>query len=83
MKKSIDEISKQHLCHRCIGEEFFSSEVKAKGYASACDYCQKRKKGLPLDQISDRIEEILERHYQPAAMEPNWLQIQMLKDRES
>lgn len=83
MTKSIEEISRLHLCHRCIGEDFFSAEVRDIGKVRNCGYCKRERRGIRLAAAADRIEEILERHYQPAAMNPNWLQVQMLKDRDS
>lgn len=79
----LSEIADLHLCHNCVGEDFFSSEVKRKGKKKTCHYCQEKKKGVPIEMAADRIEEILQHHYQPADMEPNWLQVQMIKDRES
>lgn len=76
------EVLDLHLCHHCVGEDFFSREIKRRGTKKTCDYCKEKKKGLSIEAVADRIEEILAHHYQPANMEPNWLQVQMIKDRE-
>ena len=80
---STEEIAAFHLCHQCIGEEYYSEEVKKNGKSRTCYYCKERKKGVRIGEAADRIEGILEQHFQPTAAEPNSMQWQMMKDRES
>jgi hypothetical protein len=51
------------ICHECIGESFLKEEVKKRGSRITCSYCNRKIKGLSISDISKRIEDAFDAHY--------------------
>ena len=60
---TVQDNSTKHICHRCIRDQFLSDEVKEDGVSSLCSYCGKQGKTLGLDDLANRIHEVLQEHF--------------------
>lgn len=57
------ETDETYVCYRCIGDPFLREEVNAEGARKACDYCGKKRAGILLSDLADRVHETMERYY--------------------
>ncbi|GGE62775.1 RES domain-containing protein [Pedobacter psychrotolerans] len=77
-------IEGNHVCHKCISDEFLSTEVKKMGKSRLCSYCQHKRKGYTLEEVSDRVEKAFFEHYERTPEEPSEYQYWMQHaDKES
>ncbi|MCY4133128.1 MAG: RES domain-containing protein [Nitrospira sp.] len=60
------------VCHDCIGDSFLADEVKEKGHRGLCSYCGKRRKALTLEELAERIHEVLQEHFKLTLNETPW-----------
>ena len=54
----------QYVCHACIGDKILAEQVEQEGVKAECAYCQTTKATLTLADLSNRIHEVLEKHFQ-------------------
>ena len=71
----------KRICHYCVGEPFFRSDIARNGPVSGCTYCGKRT--FSIGQIADRVELAFKQHYQRTSTDPNTYERLSLADRES
>jgi len=56
---------KKYICHACVGEEYISQLILNSGKANRnCSYCRKRKKSLPLEELSPKLHKLFMEHYE-------------------
>ncbi len=71
------------LCFRCIGEAYLRAEIQHDGRRRRCSYCDRTAKSYSIGQLSERIEDVFQAHYDRTSDQPNSWQQTMLSDRES
>ena len=63
----------KYTCFTCIGDQFLSDEVKNKGTLALCSYCDHSREAFSLDELADRIDKVLQEHFERVTDEPYWL----------
>ena len=58
-----ENIETDYICHQCIRDPFLAKEVMTNDISGECRYCEKIRKVLPLDELTERIHEVLQAHY--------------------
>jgi hypothetical protein len=79
----IDDLEEKKLCHRCVREEYLSSEIRSHGRRRKCSYCGKVRHCYPIGKMAERIYEAFGQHYMRTSDQPTSWQSMMLKDEES
>lgn len=80
MKIDKDE---EHICYKCIYEEYLSAEIKVKGKRRKCNYCTRTSKTYSLVEIVERIERAFSEHYERTDPEPSDLEYRLHHEKES
>ena len=70
----------KHVCHGCIGDKILAGEVKTKGVSVECSYCGDTRKALDLDDLADRVHELIQDNFERTSNDPNWLDSIMLRE---
>ena len=52
------------VCFRCIGDHVLSDKVKAEGASVYCDYCGNRRAAKNLEWVANRIDEVVQQHFE-------------------
>lgn len=55
----------EHLCYRCIGDEFLSAEVKGEEKA-VCMQCGKKRAAIAFRQLIERVDDAIQDNFQPS-----------------
>ena len=53
-----------HICHACIDDKLLSEEVKKEWPPTMCSYCGKTREAIALEDLADRIHDVLHEHFQ-------------------
>ena len=64
------DIYTYYICHDCIGDRFLTKVVRAEGIRVACSYCNAVGEALPLDDLAQRIHEVLQDHFELTSNQP-------------
>lgn len=56
------------LCHGCVTDPFLSAEMRV-GARRQCSQCGRRRQGMPLEALADRIDAAMQDHYKPDALD--------------
>ncbi len=67
----MNENDTAYVCHNCIGDEYLREEVQESGHSKVCSTCQSYERAWPIEQITERIKRVLEKHYEPV---PEWVE---------
>ena len=59
-----EDIEFAYVCHRCICDPFLAEIVRAKGTCVLCSYCDRVSEALTLDDLAERIHEVLQAHFE-------------------
>ena len=59
----------QFVCHDCIGDKVLAKQVEEEGTPAECSYCQLSKPALTIADLSDRIHQVLEEHFESIQLE--------------
>jgi RES domain-containing protein len=70
------------LCHRCVGEEYLSAEIRIQGKRTKCAYCGRQEKAYRLGAVAERIDGAFQQHYVRTSDQPDAWESAMLSDRE-
>ncbi len=54
----------KYVCYECIGDQSLASEVKAQCDPTLCRYCGKTGEAIALEDLADRIHDVLQEHFQ-------------------
>ena len=54
----------QYVCHACIQDKFLAKQVKIEGTLVECSYCHATKAAFTLADLSKRIHQVLEEHFE-------------------
>jgi hypothetical protein len=79
----LDTLKAKALCFRCVGEAYLRAEIQRDGQRRRCSYCDRTAKSYSIGQLSERIEDVFQAHYDRTSDQPNSWQQTMLSDRES
>lgn len=63
---SIAPIEPDHLCFRCIGDEFLAVEVEADGNKAVCMHCGNDDFAIEFSDLVERIEGAIESNFEPS-----------------
>lgn len=73
----------KYICFNCIGDAFLFEEVSRLGKKKKCSYCGKVLKAYSLREVSEKIEEAFEQHYNRTSDMPPAELSAVLSDKES
>ena len=59
-----EDIYTGYVCHDCIDDPFLVKVVRAEGTRVACSYCNAVGEALPVDDLAQRIHEVLQDHFE-------------------
>lgn len=79
----LNTLKAKALCFRCVGEAYLRAEIQRDGRRRRCSYCDRTAKSYSIGQLSERIEDVFQAHYDRTSDQPNSWQQTMLSDRES
>lgn len=55
----------KYICHACVGEKYISQLILDTGKANRnCSYCRKRKKNIPLEDLTPNLHKLFMDHYE-------------------
>ncbi|QQO14021.1 RES domain-containing protein [Bradyrhizobium diazoefficiens] len=80
--EDIEALKSKHICYACIGEQYLSDEVSAKGKQAKCSYCEKTRRTFSLDMVADRVATAFEQHYYRTSDQPNDYEHMLQRDKE-
>lgn len=58
------ELEDFRVCHDCIGESFLKAQIKKTGVKGTCLYCKEKGVSFSLEEISNRVEQAIDEHYE-------------------
>lgn len=58
------------ICAECIGDSFLKAEIQSVGIEAPCSYCEGEEKTVSVEEIANRIEEVLNDHFARTPDEP-------------
>ena len=70
MSSRTDESSTPRICHVCIAEKVLAAEVLARGTIGCCRYCGETRRAIPMDDLADRVHQVLQEHFAPMSEDP-------------
>ena len=65
-----EDIDTDYACYGCIGDAVLAKAVRAEGTRVACSYCDGVSEALPLDELAERIHEVLQAHFKLTSSQP-------------
>ena len=77
---AIHDSEAKYICHTCIGDQFLSDEVNKEGTSVICSYCSETREAMTLEDLADRIHEVIETHFERTSSEPDWFSSIMLRE---
>lgn len=77
-----DDLEAKRICYACIGEQYLSDEVRAKGERAKCSYCDKARRTFSLDKMAARVATAFEQHYYRTSDQPNDYEYMLQRDKE-
>ncbi len=75
-----EDIEFAYVCHRCICDPFLAEIVRAKGTCVLCSYCDRVSEALTLDDLAERIHEVLQAHFEITPSQPMDHEYALVKD---
>ena len=60
----VQNVMTKVVCHQCIGDSFLANEVKDNGTPSQCNYCNQVCEAKTLRDLTDRIHDVLQEHFE-------------------
>ena len=54
----------KHVCHVCICDQFLAEQVKAEATRALCSYCGDMREATTLDNLSGRIHDAIQEHFE-------------------
>jgi RES domain len=79
----VDELKAKRLCHRCVGDEYLSNEMKSEGKRAKCSYCGCVRRAYSIGKLAERIDAAFGQHYTRTSDQPTSWQYTLLSDKES
>ncbi len=60
----VQDLDSKHVCHICIGDQFLAEQVKTEATLALCSYCGETREAITLDDLSDRIHDTIQEHFE-------------------
>ena len=60
------EDSDKFICAGCVGDKFFYNVIRKTGSKAVCSFCRQRRNVLPMNDILEKISNVINRDYLPA-----------------
>ena len=57
----------RYVCHKCIGDTTLAKQVEEESRLAECSYCHRLMAALALEELSDRIGQVMEELFEPIA----------------
>ena len=51
------------VCHRCVRDTYLATEIVRGGQLRTCTYCVERRQSFTLDELADRIHDVVIEHF--------------------
>lgn len=80
MRAFMDDQEDKRVCHECIGDSSLAHEVRSAGENAACAYCEQTRETISLEDLADRIHEVLERDFYRTPADPHGYELAMASD---
>lgn len=77
---TIEDIYTSYVCPDCIGDRFLTKVVRGEGIRAACSYCNAVGEALPLDDLAQRIDEVLQDHFELTPNQPTGYEYTLAKE---
>ncbi len=74
------EDAEKRICYRCIGNGYLSVEVEANGTPIKCSYCISAEASISLDDLANRVQCVIEEHFERTPSEPNWMDSILIRE---
>lgn len=71
------------ICDECVEESILKNEIKIIGKIAKCSFCKVKNKPITISLLSDRIEWVIEQHYDRTATDPSDWEYRLIADKES
>ena len=81
-EEDVEELRAKTICSSCVGEEYLSDEIAARGNRNKCSYCGERGRTYSVGALAERVETAFEQHYVRTSDQPDGYQSMLLADRE-
>src|ERR1051325_2078861 len=65
-----DDTDGTNICIGCIGDSFLREEIRANAAEGTCSYCESDDRVISLEDLADRIHEVLEAQFYLTSSEP-------------
>ena len=59
-----------NICHECVGDALLKEEIRSEGPKRTCQFCGQTRKAWPLEELAERIQEVIEEHFRPTPCDP-------------
>ncbi len=66
------EEEEKWVCHGCIGDEYLKEELAKGEEIRECSYCGQTQPGISLEDLAERIDEIVDRYFRRTESEAEW-----------
>ena len=63
----MNEKGPRYVCHECIGDSTLAKQVEQEPQLAECSYCHRLMAALALEELSDRIGQVMEELFEPIA----------------
>ena len=75
-----NDIDTDYVCHACIGDSFLAKQVVSEGTRAECRYCDRVSEALPLDELAERIHEVLQSHFELTPSVPEGIEFTLARE---
>ena len=65
----LKEGQEQFVCEGCIGDPKLAEQVRKEANPGKCSYCHLIQPGLALQELADRIHQVIEEHFEPIGLD--------------
>ena len=70
----------KYVCYDCVGDQILATAIKETGAAKECSYCGDTRDAVELDDLADRIHQVIENHFERSPDEPDGPSAIMLRE---
>ncbi|MDH4120713.1 MAG: RES family NAD+ phosphorylase [Deltaproteobacteria bacterium] len=66
----MNDVGEKMVCSDCIGNELLKEEVQTEGTKGSCSYCGKKKKGILISDLAEKVESVIDDFFQLTDEDP-------------
>lgn len=52
-----------NICYKCVGDQYLQTEIRSAGKRLKCDFCDKRRKAISVEELAERVRPAVEANY--------------------